>query len=233
MEYVSLLLVDDDADLLRLLERRLENDGYKVIAVEGGRQALLALERHLPDLAIIDLLMPEMDGFQVAEQIKKRGDLPIIFLTSVGDTQTRVDAIRRYAEDYVLKPFDYGELLARVQRVLRRTAGSASLSEPRVVVDGDLSLDLALREAYTPSGVVKLSVTEAKLLYHLVRNAGQTLPVSVLVARLWGYADETGREALRVAVYRLRHKLEPDPVHPRYVLTDREVGYRFVELERR
>lgn len=232
MEYATLLLVDDDTDLLRMLSHRLEHDGYEVIAAEGGRQALLALERHLPNLAIVDLLMPEMDGFQVAEQIKRRGDLPIIFLTSVGDTQTRIDAIRRYAEDFVLKPFDYGELLARVQRVLRRTAGSGSLSEPRVVVDGGLTLDLALREAHTAAGVVKLSATEARLLYHLVRNAGQTLPVGVLVAKMWGYADESGPEALRVAIYRLRRKLEPDPMHPRYVLTDREVGYRFVELLR-
>lgn len=233
MDYITLLLVDDDADLLRMLQHRLERDGYEVIAAEGGRQALLALERRLPDLAIVDLLMPEMDGFHVAEQIKRRGDLPIIFLTSVGDSKTRIEAIRRYAEDYVMKPFDYGELLARVQRVLRRTAGSASLAEPRVVVDGGLSVDLALREAHTPAGVVKLSATEARLLYHLVRNAGQTLPVSVLVARMWGYADDSGPEALRVAIHRLRHKLEPDPVHPRYILTDREVGYRFVELERR
>jgi DNA-binding response OmpR family regulator len=108
MEYVTLLLVDDDSELLRLLRRRLEQDGYEVIAAEGGRQALAMLEHRFPDLAVIDLLMPEMDGFQLAEQIKKRGDLPILFLTSVGDIKSRVEAIRQYAEDYILKPFDYG-----------------------------------------------------------------------------------------------------------------------------
>jgi two-component system, OmpR family, alkaline phosphatase synthesis response regulator PhoP len=233
MEYVTLLLVDDDSDLLCLLQRRLEQDGYDVIAVEGGRQALLALERHMPDLAVLDVLMPEMDGFQLAEQIKRRGDLPIIFLTSVAETRTRVEAIRRYAEDYVVKPFDYAELLARVQRVLRRTAGTTSIAEPLVVVDDGLSLNLSLGEAHTPAGTVKLSVTEAKLLYHLVRNAGQTLPVGTLVAKIWGYADEAGPEALRVAIHRLRRKLEPDPAHPRYILTERDLGYRFVAVKRR
>lgn len=233
MDYVTLLLVDDDIDLLHLLSRRLEADGYETIAVEGGRQALLAMARRLPDLAIIDLLMPGMDGFQLAEEIKKRGDLPIIFLTSVAEPRKRVEAIRRYAEDYIGKPFDYQELLARVQRVLRRTAGAAPVNEPLVVVDDSLSIDLNRGEAYTPVGVVKLSSTEVKLLYHLLHNAGQTLPTGTLVAKIWGYADETGPEALRVAVHRLRRKLEPDPGAPRYLLTEREVGYRFVPWKKR
>jgi DNA-binding response OmpR family regulator len=228
MNYLTVLLVDDDVDLLRLLQRRLENDGFQVIAVSDGRSAVIALQRSLPDLAILDILMPEMSGFETAEEIKKRGDIPIIFLTSVGEAKTRIEGIRRYAEDYVVKPFDYQELLARVQRVLRRTAGSRTLQEPRIVVDENLGLDFARSEAHTPAGVVKLSVTEAKLLYHLVRNAGQTLPVDTLVAKIWGYAGDTGPETLRVAIYRLRRKLEPDPPNPRYILTEREIGYRFV-----
>jgi two-component system KDP operon response regulator KdpE len=231
MDYVTLLLVEDDVDLLRMLHRRLERDGYDVIAVEGGRQALLALQRRLPDLVILDLVMPEMDGSELAAEIKKRYDLPIVVLTSVTDVRTRIDSIRRFAEDYIVKPFDYEELLARIQRVLSRTAGTVSLREPRVVIDGDLELDFDGSQAYTPSGVVKLSVTESKLLYHLVRNAGQTLPVATLVAKIWGYADETGPEALRVAIYRLRRKVEPDPRNPRYILTEREVGYRFVAFK--
>lgn len=228
MDYLTLLLVDDDADLLRLLQRRLENDGFQVIAVADGRSALIALQRSLPDLVILDILMPQMNGFETAKEIKKQGDIPIIFLTSVGDTETRIQGIRGYAEDYVIKPFDYQELLARVQRVLRRTAGSRTLQEPLIVVDEDLSLDFGRSEAHTPAGVVKLSVTETKLLYHLVRNAGQTLPVDTLVTRIWGYAGETGPETLRVAIYRLRRKLEPEPPNPRYILTEREIGYRFV-----
>jgi DNA-binding response OmpR family regulator len=233
MDYVTLLLVDDDLDLLRLLRRRLERDGFEVMAVEGGRQALLALERRFPDLAIVDILMPDMDGFQFAAEIKKRGDIPLIFLTSVGETRTRIEGIRRYAEDYVVKPFDYQELLARVQRILRRTAGPRAIHEPLVVVDEGLSIDFHRSEAHTASGTVKLSVTEAKLLYHLVRNAGQTLPVGTLVAKIWGYADETGPETLRVAIYRLRRKLEPEPPKPCYILTDREVGYRFIAFDSR
>jgi two-component system KDP operon response regulator KdpE len=232
-EYVTLLLVEDDAQMLRLLQRRLERDGYDVIAAEGGRQALAALDRRCPDLAVIDLLMPGMNGFQLAEEIKKRGDLPILFLTSVGDTKTRVEAIRQYAEDYVLKPYDYGELLARIQRVLRRTAGPTPISEPLVVVDDGLTLDLGRGEAHTPGRSAKLSVTERKLLYHLVNHAGQTLPIGTLVAKMWGYADQTGPEALRVAIHRLRRKLEPDPSHPQYILTEREVGYRFVAFRKR
>ena len=233
MDYVTLLLVDDDVELLRMLQRRLELDGYDVMTAEGGRQALEALNRRCPDLAVIDLLMPGMDGFELAEQIKKRGDLPLLFLTSVGDTRTRIEAIRQYAEDYVLKPFDYGELVARVQRILRRTAGPSPISDPLVVVDEGLTLDFSRSEVHTPDGIVKLSVTETKLLYHLVHNAGQTLPVGTLVAKIWGYADDTGPEALRVAIYRLRRKLEPDPPHPRYLLTERDIGYRFVQFRKR
>lgn len=228
MNYVTLLVVDDDVDLLRLLRRRLEADGYEILAFDRGAAALLALQQQIPELAIVDILMPEMDGFQVAEEIKKRGDIPIIFLTSVKETQTRIEGIRRYAEDYVLKPFDYLELQARVQRVLRRTAGTRAIRESLVVVDDHLSLDFARSEAHTQKGIVKLSVTEVKLLYHLVRHAGQTLPLETLVARIWGYADETGPEALRVAIYRLRRKLEPEPSRPRYILTEREIGYRFI-----
>jgi len=231
VSYVTLLLVDDNVDLLRLLKRRLEADGYEVIAVESGRQALIALERQVPDLAILDLLMPEMNGFELAREIKKRGDVPILFLTAVGETQNRIKGIREYAEDYVVKPFNYQELLARVQRILRRTAGSTTIREALIVVDKDLSLDFGRAEAHTGDGVVKLSVTEAKLLYHLVRRAGQSVPLGVLVAKIWGYADETGPEALRVAVYRLRRKLEPDPRNPRYILTDREIGYRFANFK--
>jgi DNA-binding response OmpR family regulator len=232
MDYATLLLVDDDVDLLRLLCRRLERDGYEVLATEGGRHALLALERRLPDLAVVDIRMPGMDGFQVAEQIKKRGDIPIIFLSSVGDTGTRVEGIRRYAEDYIVKPFDYQELLARIQRVLRRTRGPRAIHKPFVVVDENLSLDFGRGEAHTPGGVVKLSVTEARLLYHLVCHAGQTLPSSSLIGRVWGYAEDTGLETLRVAIYRLRRKIEPDPAEPRYVLTEREVGYQFLAFDK-
>ena len=232
MDYVRLLLVDDDVDLLTLLQRRLERDGFEIVAVEGGQQALHALKRQFPDLAIVDLLMPGMSGFELAEQIKKLCDVPVIFLTSVSETKTKIEGIRRYAEDYVVKPFAYEELLARIQRVLRRTAGTTSIREPLVVVDDDLSLDFGRSEAHTPAGAVKLSVTEAKLLYHLVRNAGQTLPLGTLVAKIWGYADQSGPEALRVAIYRLRRKLEPETAKPRYILTEREVGYRFVKLRR-
>jgi DNA-binding response OmpR family regulator len=230
MDYVTLLLVDDDVDLLTLLQRRLERDGFEIIAVEGGQHAVYAMKRRLPDLAIVDLLMPGMSGFETAEQIKKLCDIPIIFLTSVSETKTKIEGIRRFAEDYIVKPFEYEELLARIQRVLRRTAGATSIREPLVVVDGDLSLDFGHSEAHTPAGVVKLSITESKLLYHLVRNAGQTLPLGTLVAKIWGYADESGPEALRVAIYRLRRKIEPEPSKPRYILTEREVGYRFVKL---
>ena len=119
------------------------------------------------------------------------------------------------------------ELLARVQRVLCRTAGTVEIHEPLVVVDENLSLDFGHSEAHTPAGVVKLSATEAKLLYHLVHHAGQALPIGVLVAKMWGWNDESGPEALRVAIYRLRRKVEPNSKQPRYILTEPGVGYRF------
>jgi DNA-binding response OmpR family regulator len=231
MDYVTILLVDDDIDLLRMLERRLERDGYEIIAVEGGKQALMALARRIPDLAIVDIRMPGMDGFETAKAIKKRVDIPLVFLTSVADTRTKIEGIRQFADDYIVKPFDYQELLARLQRVLQRTAGLFPIREPLVVVDDGLSIDFGRSEAHMSGTVTKLSVTETKLLYHLVRNAGQTLPIGTLVAKIWGFADETGPETLRVAIYRLRRKLEPDPSSPRYVLTEREVGYRFVALD--
>lgn len=231
MDHATLLLVDDNTDLLRLLTRRLEADGYEVVAAESGSQALNALAHRMLDLAILDVLMPGMDGFALAAEIKSRGDIPIIFLTAVGEPRARIEGIRQFAEDYIVKPFEYQELTARINRIMRRTAGLTPMREPLVVVDDDLSIDFGSGEAHTPQGAVSLSVTEAKILYHLVRNSGQIVPLDVLVAKIWGYADETGPEALRVAIYRLRRKLEPDPRHPRYILTEREQGYRFVPLQ--
>lgn len=230
MDHVTLLLVDDNTDLLRLLTRRLEADGYEVISAESGSQALSALERRIPDLAVLDVLMPGMDGFALAAEIKARGDIPLIFLTAVGEPRVRIEGIRQFAEDYIVKPFDYQELTARINRIMRRTAGSTPVREPLIVVDDDLSIDFGAGVAHTPQGPVNLSALETKILYHLVRNSGQILPLPVLVAKIWGYADDTGPEALRVAIYRLRRKLEPDPRHPRYILTEREQGYRFASL---
>ena len=221
----AVLLVDDDPTLLSVLGRRVSRAGYDTRTAASGPAALKLLEQSWPALLVVDLMMPGMDGFELCRRVKQLADLPIIVLSAVDDADAKVSALELYAEDYVTKPFDPDELMARIQRVLRR----ASIGNPQISLDqGDVEVDLATRRLTTPTGDHQLTPTEARLLQVLAASADRVVPTHELLDRVWTDADGADPSYLWVTVRRLRRKLEADPDQPRYLLTERGIGYRLV-----
>jgi DNA-binding response OmpR family regulator len=221
------LAVEDDPDILRLIRRELEGAGFTVWACVSAEEALEVIGRRgLPHLALVDILLPGLDGIALARRLHEWSDLPIVMLTSVDEAETVVAAIERFAEDYIRKPFNPREMVARVERVFRRLGDFAYVLQPVVRVDDSLSVDFAHQRAMLADREVALTSTETKLLYVLLRNAGRVVATDFLLRRLWP-SDEVFEDTLRVHVHRLRSKIEPEPSRPRYVVTERGTGYRF------
>jgi two-component system, OmpR family, KDP operon response regulator KdpE len=219
----AVLLVDDDPTLLAVLSRRVSRAGYDVRTAASGPEALKQLDGSWPALLVVDLMMPGMDGFELSRRVKQIADLPIIVLSAVDDPEAKISALELYAEDYVTKPFDPDELVARIQRVLRRS----SIGSPQISLDqGDVEVDLATRQLTTPTGSHQLTPTEARLLQVLAASVDRVVPTDELLDRVWTDADGADPSYLWVTVRRLRRKLEPDPDRPRYLLTERGIGYR-------
>lgn len=219
-----LLLVDDDARLVELLEDRLRRDGYSVSVATRGSQAVAALDRHWPDLVVLDLMLPDMRGEQVAAQIKRRADLPIIVLSAVTEVTSRTATIRDFAEDYLVKPFHYPELQVRIERILKRMADRIP-SEEQVVATG-LVLALRRREAIVNGTKLKLTPVESRFLGALAAAGGQPLSTDQLLSRVWSGADGADPVYVWVTIRRLRQKLEPDAANPVFIHTVRGGGYR-------
>ena len=221
----ALLLVDDDPTLLSVLARRMAREGYEVLTASSGAQALQQLEQRWPSLLIIDLMMPGMDGFELCARVKRIADLPIIVLSAVDASEAKVRALEEYAEDYITKPFDPDELVARVQRVLRRSATGHS----QVVLDGgDLQIDLSGRRVTRPAGTFPLTPTEVRLLHVMIAQMDRTVPTETILNRVWSESDGADPSYVWVTVRRLRRKLEVDADRPRFLVTERGVGYRLV-----
>lgn len=222
-----ILVVDDDPSILRLVKDKLEGAGYEVFTASSGQQALdLIGWRGMPHLAIVDINMPGMNGLQFCDAVQQFSDLPVIMLSAIDEEETIIQSISRYAEDYVTKPFSPRELLARVQRVLRRIGDFAYTIDGVTTVDEYLAVDFSHQRAIIAGHPVQLTPTETKLLYLLMRNAGRTVTTDFLLRRLWPL-EEIFEDALRVHVHRLRQKIEPDSTRPHYIITDRGVGYSF------
>jgi DNA-binding response OmpR family regulator len=198
-----------------------------VLTAASGEEALGVIERQgLPHLAIVDIVMPGMSGFEFCEVVQRFSDLPVILLTAMGEEDTVVEGIERFAEDYIVKPFSPRELLARVQRVLRRIGDFAYTLEPVIRVDARLSVDIPHQKALVADDMIDLTPTETKLLYILMRNASHVVTTDFLLRRLWPL-EEVFEDTLRVHVHRLRQKIEEDPGAPCYIITERGLGYRF------
>ncbi|NJN92707.1 MAG: response regulator transcription factor [Anaerolineales bacterium] len=226
-----ILIVDDDVEVLRLVKDKLDRTGFEVLTAASGQSALEVIERYgLPHLAIVDITMPGMSGFEFCQTVQQFSDLPVILLTAIDEEETIIQGIEHFAEDYVTKPFSPRELVARVQRVLRRMGDFAYTLDPLTHIDEHLTVDFAHQRALVAGQPVALTPLETKLLYLLMRNAGRTVTTDFLLRRLWPH-EEVFEDTLRVHVHRLRHKIELTPVQPRYIVNERGVGYIF-SLER-
>jgi two-component system KDP operon response regulator KdpE len=218
------LLVDDDRQLLRALRVNLSARGYEVLSAPDGAAALAVASRNPPDLVILDLGLPDLDGIAVVEGLRGWSRAPIIVLSARHTEAAKVDALDAGADDYVTKPFGMDELLARMRASLRRAA--PVLDEP-VVTTETFSIDLAAKRVTTSDGAVRLTPTEWHLLEVLVRHRDKLVGHRQLLREVWGPAYETETNYLRVHIANLRRKLEPQPSRPRYLITEPGIGYRF------
>jgi DNA-binding response OmpR family regulator len=221
-----ILIVDDDPNLLVILAEQLNADGYEVQTARDGEEALRRLAQSWPDLLIIDMLMPRMDGLTLAREVKARADLPIIVLSAIDTADSKADLLEEVAEDYVTKPYHYPELRARIQRVLRRLGDR--VPRQRLNLGPNLALELHRREAIVGGNVVSLTPTESRLLYALAANLGQTVTTETLLARGWADTEDADPSYVWVTMRRLRQKVEIDPNKPLHLLTVRGIGYRLV-----
>ncbi len=228
----TILVVDDEERIARFIRLNLEHDGFHVIEAYRGMTAIQALRDSLPDLVLLDVMLPDLDGFEVLRMIREVSTVPVIMLTAKGEEDDRVRGLELGADDYVTKPFSPRELVSRVRAVLRRTDQSGSGAPELINVDDRLKIDFSRREVWVDGEQVKLRPTEYRLLYHLVQNAGWVMTYDQLLSKVWGYEYRDEPHYVRLYINYLRQKLEKDPANPKYILTERGVGYRFVDYNR-
>jgi DNA-binding response OmpR family regulator len=227
-----ILIVDDEERMVRFIRLNLEHDGFEVEEAFNGRQALDKLRQTLPDLIILDVMMPDLSGFEVLRMIRESNDVPVIMLTAKAEEDDRVNGLELGADDYITKPFSPRELVSRVRAVLRRTIDAKEHTDQTIQVDERLKVDFNRREVWVDNELVKLRPTEYRLLYHLIQNAGWVISHDQILANVWGYEYRDEPHYVRLYVNYLRQKLEEDPTNPKYILTERGVGYRFVDYKR-
>lgn len=227
-----ILVVDDEERMVHFIRLNLEHDGFQVIEAFTGQQAMNRLRENLPDLILLDVMLPDLDGFEVLRLIRENNEVPVIMLTAKGEEDDRVLGLELGADDYVTKPFSPRELVSRVRAVLRRVDAARGTDSGLIEVDGRLKMDFDRREVWVDGELVKLRPTEYRLLFHLVQNAGWVITHDQILAKVWGYEYRDEPHYVRLYVNYLRQKLEKDPSNPKYILTERGVGYRFVDYKR-
>jgi two-component system KDP operon response regulator KdpE len=227
-----ILVVDDEARMVRFIRLNLEHDGFQVISAYNGREALEQVRSALPNLVLLDVMMPDLDGFEVLQRIREQSTIPVIMLTAKGEEDDRVRGLELGADDYITKPFSPRELVSRVRAVLRRTETESSVTADIIEIDDRLKLDFNRREIWVDGELVQLRPTEYRLLYHLVQNAGWVITHEQLLTKVWGYEYRDEPHYVRLYINYLRKKLEEDPSNPKYILTERGVGYRFIDYKR-
>ena len=227
MHRPRILIVDDDPVIIKFIRANLKAGDYETLAAMDGSEAIQTVERELPDLVLMDIMMPKVDGFEACRRLREWSQIPVIMLSARGDAQDKVKCLDMGADDYITKPFGVGELLARVKAVLRRTQAISTIPTQPTFTCGEIEINFAQRRVNVAGHEVKLTPTEYTLLQELVLNADKVLTHSTLLGRVWGseYAEE--REYLRVFIGRLRKALEPDPETPKYIITIPRVGYQF------
>ncbi len=226
----TILVVDDEPRMVEFITMNLELEGFRVVRAANGYEALEKAARDMPDLVILDIMMPHMDGFDTLKSLRETSQVPVIFLSAKGEESDRIRGLDLGADDYITKPFSTRELVSRMKAVLRRTEPAISTSGSDIVVDGELRINFDHRKVIAHGQEIRLRPTEYRLLYQLVTNAGKLLTHETLLSRVWGteYRDED--QYVRLYVTYLRQKIEKDPKNPKYILSERGLGYRFKEF---
>jgi two-component system alkaline phosphatase synthesis response regulator PhoP len=228
VEKTKVLVVDDDPALLPLIETTFAREGYEVYSASDGKQALRMLFANHPDLVVLDIMMPRMDGWETCRRIREVSDVPIIMLTARGQEEDVVRGLDHGADDYLTKPFSIKVLLAHARAVLRRAAlPPLGEEEATTYSDDHLTMDLKERRVTVDGELIKLTPTEYRLLAYLVQNAGRSLTSREILQNVWGWEYQDEVDYVRVYIWHLRQKLEEDPKDPRYIQTETGVGYRF------
>lgn len=231
-DHKRVLVVDDELRMIGFIRMNLELEGYQVIEAHNGVEALEAIRTKLPDVVLLDIMMPELDGFETLRMLREFSNIPVIMLTAKGEENDKVYGLELGADDYVTKPFGPRELSSRIKAVLRRVSSPSSPDQATLRIDDRLQVDFNRREVIVDGEHVKLRPTEYRLLYHLIENAGWTVPHDQLLAKVWGYEYRDEAHYVRLYVNYLREKIENNPSNPKYILTERGVGYRFVDFKK-
>ena len=232
---MKVLVVDDEPDIVDLISGNLHREGFQVIPAYTGEDALELVKSKKPDLIILDLMLPGIQGLDVCKYIRQNPEysrIPILIVSAKDSEVDRVLGLEMGADDYITKPFSPRELVGRVRAVLRRTEGISGSMHELIEVDDRLKIDFDRREIWLEGKLVKLRPTEYRLLYHLVQNAGWVVSHDQLLQKVWGYEYRDEPHYVRLYINYLRQKLEKDPADPKYILTERGVGYRFVDFRR-
>jgi DNA-binding response OmpR family regulator len=228
---IKILVVDDEPRYLRLLEANLRSDGYEVITASDGLQAVETFSSNPVDLILMDVMMPNLDGFAACQRIRQFSNVPIIILTAKGEEQDRVRGLDMGADDYLVKPFSATELLARVRAVLRRSNVSKDVNQSRYFEHDNLRIDFARAEVWRGNQAIFLSATEYRLLLQFAHNVGIVLSAEDLLSSVWGQEYRNDKEILWVSIARLRQKLEEDAHSPRHIVTRSGLGYLMPPIE--
>jgi DNA-binding response OmpR family regulator len=221
----NILVVDDEPKYVRLMEANLLPEGYQVLKEYDGQGAVEVVAEKRPDLVLLDVMMPGLDGFQACERIREFSNVPIIMVTAKGEEHDRVKGLDKGADDYIVKPFSATELLARVRAVLRRAQVSGSSFQQAVFNHGNLKIDFARAEVFREDKMVFLSATEYRLLLQFAHSPGRILSSEDLLVNVWGPEYREDKEILWVSISRLRQKLEDDPRNPKHIVTRSGMGY--------
>ncbi len=227
-----ILAVDDERLYQHLLQVNLEKEGFEVVTAGNGLDALDMVSSRHPDLVIMDIMMPKMDGISTCERIRQFSNVPIIILTARGEEQDRVRGLNVGADDYVVKPFSATELVARVRAVLRRTSSSEQITQNRYFTHANLKIDFARAEVWKDNKPVYLSATEYRLLIQFAHHIGQVMTAEELLMAIWGPQYREDKEILWVSIARLRQKLEDNPQSPQHIVTRAGLGYLMPPLEK-